>query len=156
MEKKTRQLRLPMNVVISLSVMIVLFVFFTIFSRGKTLQGNNLLALVDQSTLLLLAGCGTIFIVAQGGSDLSIGTTLAMATVLAGTVYNVTGNYHLLLPIVLVVCVIFGLLNGFLVAVCKVPSFMTTIAMLIGVRGLVNFIIDKCGVAYATAGSSPF
>ena len=152
MEKKTRQFRIPMNIVISLSVMIVLFLFFTIFSGGKTLQGNNLLSLVDQSTLLLLAGCGTIFIVAQGGSDLSIGTTLAMATVLAGTVFNVTGNYHLLLPIVLVVCVVFGLLNGFLVAVCKVPSFMTTIAMLIGVRGLVNFVIDKCGVAYATAG----
>lgn len=150
MEKKARNLRIPMNVVISVSVMIVLFLFFTIWSGGKTLQAGNLLSLVDQSTLTMLAGCGAIFVVAQGGSDLSIGTTLALATILAGTVYNFTGNYLLLLPIVLVVCVVMGLLNGFLVAICKVPSFMTTIAMLIGVRGLVNYIIDKFGVAYAS------
>lgn len=150
MEKRRSTLRIPMNIIISLSVMIALFLFFTIYSGGKTLQQGNLLSLIDQSTLTMLAGCGTIFVVAQGGSDLSIGTTLAMSTILAGTVYNFTGNYLLLLPIVFVVCVVFGLLNGFLVAYCKVPSFMTTIAMLIGIRGLVNFLIDKFGVAYAT------
>lgn len=144
--------RVPMNIVISVSVMIALFLFFTIYSGGLTLTKDNLLSLIDQSTLTMIAGCGTIFIVAQGGSDLSIGTTLAMGTILSGTVYNLTGNYWLLLPIVVAVSVGFGLLNGYLVAYRKIPSFMCTIAMLIGVRGLVNFIIDKCGVAYASPG----
>ena len=150
--KKKSSVRISMNILISVSVMVALFVFFTIYSGGLTLTKDNLLSLIDQSTLTMIAGCGTIFIVAQGSSDLSIGTTLAMGTILAGTVYNKTGNYYLLLPIVLGVSIGFGLLNGYLVAYRKIPSFMCTIAMLIGVRGLVNYIIDKCGVAYATEG----
>lgn len=152
MKKNEKTLRIPMNIVISVSVMVALFLFFTIYSGGLTLTKDNILSLIDQSTLTMIAGCGTIFIVAQGSSDLSIGTTLAMGTILAGTVYNKMGNYWLLFPIVLAVSIGFGLLNGYLVAYRKIPSFMCTIAMLIGVRGLVNFIIDKCGVAYATDG----
>ena len=140
-----------MNIIIPLAILIGLFLFFTIYSGGKTVNKGNFLAIIDQATLTLLAACGTIFVVAQGGSDLSVGTTLAMSSILAGTVYTITGGDVWLIPIVLGTCLVLGLLNGFLVSVCKVPSFMTTISMLIGVRGLVNYVIDKCGVAYASS-----
>lgn len=162
MEKQRRVRRIPMNIIIPLAILIALFLFFTIYSGGKTFlstdaQGvtsfnaGNLLAILDQATLTLLAACGTIFVVAQGASDLSVGTTLAMSSILAGTVYTITGGDAWLIPIVVGTCLILGLLNGFLVSVCKVPSFMTTISMLIGIRGLVNYIIDKFGVAYASS-----
>ncbi len=151
MEKKRRAIRIPMNIIIPLAILIVLFLFFAIYSGGKSLNGANFLALIDQATLTLLAACGTVFIVAQGGTDLSIGTTLAFSSVLAGVVYTATGGDVWLIPIVVGVFLVMGLLNGFLVTVCKVPSFMTTISMLIGVRGLVNYLIDKFGVAYASS-----
>ncbi len=151
MEKQKRVRRIPMNIIIPLAILIGLFLFFTIYSGGKTVNKGNFLAIIDQATLTLLAACGTIFVVAQGGSDLSVGTTLAMSSILAGTVYTITGGDVWLIPIVLGTCLVLGLLNGFLVSVCKVPSFMTTISMLIGVRGLVNYVIDKCGVAYASS-----
>ncbi len=44
-----------------------------------------------------------------------------------------------------------GLLNGVLVAVCHVPSFTLSIAMMIGVRGIVNYIQTNIGVEYLPA-----
>lgn len=151
MERRKDAKRIPMNIIIPLLILVVLFLFFTVYSGGKTLSKGNFLAIADQAVLTLLAACGTIFVVAQGGADLSVGTTLAMSSILAGTVYTITGGDTWLIPIVFGTCLILGLLNGFLVAICKVPSFMTTISMLIGVRGLVNYVIDKCGVAYASS-----
>ena len=127
MEKQKRVRRIPMNIIIPLAILIALFLFFTIYSGGKTilsngkLNGSNLLAIVDQATLTLLAACGTIFIVAQGGSDLSVGTTLALSTILAGTVYTATGGDTWLIPIVLGVVLAQGLLNGFLERSVRFP-----------------------------------
>jgi ribose transport system permease protein len=43
---------------------------------------------------------------------------------------------------------IVGLFNGFIVSKCHVPSFTLSIAMLIGVRGIVNYIQTIIGVEY--------
>lgn len=92
---------------------------------------------------------GAIFVIAQGSSDMSIGTTVALSSVLACAAYADTGSVLVYFVVVLATCLLCGLFAGTMVAVFKVPSFMTTLAMMIGVRGLVNFLIEKEGSAFA-------
>ena len=57
----------------------------------------------------------------------------------------------LLIPVALAVGAIVGFFNGTVVSTLKVPSFVLTIAMLIGVRGIVHLIQTEIGAQYLPA-----
>lgn len=125
---------------------IAIFVFFSITSyNGRTgtimmLTARNLSTMLDQTMLTIVVATGTLFVVAQGSTDLSVGVNLALAGVIGSWVAYVTDIPALLIVVTPVVGLLLGLFNGFVVSKLKVSSFMLTLAMLIGVRGLVNFL----------------
>jgi ribose transport system permease protein len=120
--------------------MVIILAFFTIMSKGNMLSAFNLRAIADQTVIVVVAGLGAIFVVAQGGADLSVGTTVGLTTVAGAAVAMATGSEWLLIPVSIAIALAQGALNGILVAKFRIPSFMVTIAMLIGIRGLVKFI----------------
>ncbi len=143
--------KIPVNMIISFSLLLAIVIVLTIITQGKVLSKFNLLTILDQSVLVLIAVSGAIFPIAQGSADLSLGTTIALSTYIAGMVYTKTGTDIFLIPIVLGISALIGLLNGVMVMVLKVPSFMTTLSVQIGIRGLVNYFISIWGVWYASA-----
>ena len=127
---------------------VVLFLFFSIASNGRMLSSYSLKLLLEESILTIVAGCGVLFVVAQGSIDLSVGVNLALSGVIGMYVATATGIGWLMIPVAIVVGLILGLINGIVVAKCKVPSFTLSIAMLISVRGIVNYIQTIIGVQY--------
>jgi len=138
--------------IVPFAAFIAIFVFFTAASRGKTLSAYNLRLLLDQSMQTIVISLGVLFVVAQGSIDLSVGVNLALSGVLATWACIASGASFILIPVALAAATVVGLLVGVIVAKLKVPSFMVTIAMLIGVRGVVNFIQVKIGTMYIPAG----
>ncbi|MDR0936594.1 MAG: ABC transporter permease [Oscillospiraceae bacterium] len=118
---------------------IVIFAFFTIASGGRMLNAYNLKQLLNQSLVTIVVGCGMLFVVAQGSIDLSVGVNLALSGVIATYVANAVGAWAFI-PCALIVGGVVGVFNGIVVSRFKVSSFMLTIAMLIGLRGVINFI----------------
>jgi ribose transport system permease protein len=112
------------------------------------LSTYNLRMILDQSMITILIGLGVLFAAAQGSIDLSVGVNLALSGALATRVALATGISWLMIVLALLISLIVGLFVGLIVSKCKVSSFMVTIAMLIGVRGLVNYIQTKIGVEY--------
>jgi ribose transport system permease protein len=127
---------------------LAIFVFFTIASKGNMLSSYNLRKILDQSMVPIVVGLGVLFAVAQGSIDLSVGVNLALSGVVAVYVSLHTGQAWLMIPVAMLVALGVGIVTGLIVSFCKVPSFMVTIALLIGVRGLVNFIQTRIGVEY--------
>lgn len=127
---------------------VVLFVFFAIASKGKMLSAYSLKMLIEQSILTIIAACGVLFVVAQGSIDLTIGVNVALSGVIGLHVAHLTGCGWLMIPVAMAVGLIVGLFNGFIVSKCHVPSFTLSIAMMIGVRGIVNYIQTIIGVEY--------
>jgi len=145
-EKKTRKLR--MSELVPFIAFVVLLVFFSIGTKGKMLSSYSLKMLVEQSILTIISGCGVLFVVAQGSIDLTVGVNVALAGVVGMHVAQITGVGWLMVPVALVIGLLLGLLNGVIVSKCHVPSFTLSIAMLIGVRGIVNYIQTIIGVEY--------
>lgn len=145
-EKKTRKLR--MSELVPFIAFVVLLVFFSIGTKGKMLSSYSLKMLVEQSILTIISGCGVLFVVAQGSIDLTVGVNVALAGVVGMHVAQITGVGWLMVPVALVIGGLLGLLNGVIVSKCHVPSFTLSIAMLIGVRGIVNYIQTIIGVEY--------
>jgi len=127
---------------------IVIFVFFSIASGGKMFSKYNLMAILDQSMITIIVGCGALFVIAQGSTDMTVGVNLGLSGVLATHVALASGVPFLIIPLACIFGAAVGVINGFMVAKCKIPSFMLSIAELIGIRGLINYIQTIIGAEY--------
>lgn len=116
--------------------LLLLLILFSLIIGGKFWKTNNLLAIFNQTVLIMIGGLGMIFVVAQGSVDISQGSTLALVATLTGIVVN---NYGLLaiIPTVLLVGGLVGLINGVVVSKFKVSSLTCTLGLLIAIRALV-------------------
>lgn len=135
-----KKLKIEINELVPFIAFFIIFVFFAIASEGRMLSSYNLRTILEQSMVTIIAGSGVMFVVAQGSIDLSVGVTLALAGVLASQVAESTGIAILIIPVAMVIGLLVGILNGYIVSKFKVQSFMVTISMLIGIRGVVNYI----------------
>ena len=130
--------------------LVVMLIVFTILTNGTMLSVFNIRMLIDQTVVLLIACSGTLFVAALGSVDLSVGVVLAFSAVVGDLALRATGSTLLMVLAALAIGLGFGLLTGFLTAKCKMASFMCTLAMAIGVRGVVNFIQGIYGLNYAS------
>jgi ribose transport system permease protein len=126
-----------------------IFIFFMIASHDertgvfRMLTALNLRTVLDQTMLTIVVACGVLFVVAQGSIDLSVGVNLALSGVIGMWAAHAAGAPFLVIPVSLLVGLAAGVFNGVIVSRFRVPSFMLTLAMLIGIRGLVNYIQTK-------------
>lgn len=80
--------------------------------------------LTEISPLILLAG-GLSFIIFTGGIDLGAGAMVSATCVISGLYVSRFGNG--IIPVMLVIGVFLGLLNGVIVTKLKIPSFIVTL-----------------------------
>ena len=159
-KRKNRLGNLMFQDVVPFIAFIVIFLFFTFASYNsrtgtfQMLTVRNLSTLLEQTMQTILVACGTLFVVSQGSTDLSVGVNLALSGVIGTWAAYATGVDWLMIPVTLVVGLIVGVFNGVIVSKCKVSSFMLTLAMLIGVRGLVNFLQIRTDVQRLPEGLS--
>ena len=98
---------------------------------------KNLFNVLRQISTNLLLACGMTMVIILGGIDLSVGSVIALSGVLAagGVVrYNLPIVPAMLLGIL--IGVIFGLFNGFVISKTTIPPFIVTLATMNIARGL--------------------
>ena len=133
------------NFVIILAA-IVLFVVFWLINPGFD-SDSNLLTMTKALVPYAILSLGVTFVIATGGIDLSIGTVCFGSAVLAGALCKTgvsaeDGTLWLTIPIILVTGLIFGLINGFLVAKCKIAPFIATLGSMLFSRGLTAVVAE--------------
>ena len=133
------------NFVIILAA-IVLFGVFTLINPGFA-SSSNLLTMTKALVPYAILSLGVTFVIATGGIDLSIGTVCIGSAVLAGSLCKTgvsadEGILWLTIPIILITGVAFGVLNGFLVAKCKIAPFIATLGTMLVSRGLTAVIAE--------------
>ena len=121
--------------------LIVIIVIFTIINQGNMWSATNLLTVISIMIPLCLGGSGMVFVAAQGSTDLSMGSLVALCGTIAG-IASMSLGFWAVIVISLAVGIGVGILNGVIVSKCKVSSLMVTLAMLIALRALVAFITN--------------
>jgi simple sugar transport system permease protein len=129
-------------------VLVIIFFLFTANSSMFTLSGvMTILAPASQLGILAIAAA---LLMIGGEFDLSIGSMIAF-TGLAFAAFLVDAHWPLSLAIVATLafaCVV-GAINGQLVILTRLPSFIVTLAFLFILRGL-----TLVGLKFATGGST--
>ncbi len=110
-------------------VMTILSPFFLTF--------NNLSNVGIQIAVVAILALGQTFVIVSGGIDLSVGSVLGLSGIVFGWATVVAG---LPLPVALALGIgagtLAGLVNGLLITLGRLPSFIATLAMLSAARGL--------------------
>ena len=120
---------------IVLLIFLALFAGFSLFLDGF-FQLQNLLTLLQNVAILGILGLGMALVVIGRGIDISLIAALAVP---AGLVLQMVENGH---GVVLAcaagagVALLFGLINGWLIAYAEVPSLFTTLASGLFLAGL--------------------
>ena len=143
--KKNTQSGGKQNMVIILAA-VALFLVFYLINPGFASSGN-LLTMAKSFVPYAILALGATFAIATGGIDLSIGTVCIGSAVLAGAICKTgvsveDGTLWLIIPIILLVGVCFGLINGFLIAKCKIAPFIATLGTMMVSRGLTAVISE--------------
>ncbi len=100
---------------------------------------RNVFNIMRQVTALGIMSAGMTFVIltGNGGVDLSAGSTLSLATCVAAGV--MAGQRELIIPVILLVLgvgALIGMANGVLVTKFRTDPFITTLGMMIVVRGI--------------------
>ncbi|MBY5404688.1 ABC transporter permease [Rhizobium leguminosarum] len=122
------------------SIVLVFFLIVAFFSLANQyfLTWPNWLNLVRQSSINGILAIGVTFVILTKGIDLSVGSIMAIAGMMAASLVTETNEHFVLLGILagLAAGAALGLVNGVLVAAVKVPPFVVTLGMLSVARGL--------------------
>lgn len=129
--------------------LIVIFAFFSLASENF-LNYGNVTAILFSTVVIGTLALGTTFVIITGGIDLSIGTGMALCAVISGVLVVNAG-----LPVGLGVlgAVLFGgllgFINGFNVAILKLPPFIATLAMMLVAQGLALVISNSTPIYFS-------
>ncbi len=123
------------RVLLRLAAVLVVGLALSILS-GAFLSVANLVNVLRQAALLFFMASGLTLVVITAGLDLSIGATIGLAACVAGTLIKSTGDPWLGAAAALAVGAAVGLLNGMMVSLLRIPSFIATYGMLWVLQGL--------------------
>jgi len=119
----------------------LLVIGFSFFSRDF-LSGPNIHNIGLQSVILLILALPQTMIIMTEGVDIAAGAVLTLASVVLAWVLVHGGSLPLALAASLATGMMFGLANGMLVALLKMPPFVVTLGTLGVAQGLALIVTD--------------
>ncbi|MCI9680147.1 MAG: ABC transporter permease [Lachnospiraceae bacterium] len=137
-----------------LIVLVVMWILLMIVSPTfrTTKNAVNILRQVSVNGIIAI---GMTFVIMTGGIDLTVGSLVAAAGVVSGSIL-VANPSNVLLAVAagIVVCALFGAMNGFFVAYMEVPPFVATLAGMTIARGFAYVYSDGKPYTLASEGFS--
>jgi ribose/xylose/arabinose/galactoside ABC-type transport system permease subunit len=120
-------------------VLIVITAVFSFTTTGFSTPNNLILILLQVSVMGILA-VGMLFVILSKGIDLSVGSTLAIAGMFSGLLAKQDPtplNIALAFGVPLLLGLICGLINGYLVSWGRLPPLIVTLGTMYAFRGFI-------------------
>ncbi|MBD8080164.1 ABC transporter permease [Cellulosimicrobium arenosum] len=119
---------------------LLLLVFVLIFVMNPSFaEPSSLMAFVKKAAPLVILAIGQYFVIVSGEFDLSVGSLVGAQVVIAAKVMD--GQDELTWPVTALMIgfgLLVGLVNGLVTTLLKVPSFITTLGMMLVLYGAIR------------------
>lgn len=132
----------------------VLLLMYFVFSglSGRLLGYANIMSALNYAYFLGFLALGVTFVIATGGIDFSIGPVMFCAALVGGRLLVRDG-----VPVIvaLIVCIVvgtlFGIFNGYLVAYMGLPSFISSMALMMLAKGIGSVFTQTQSISWPQA-----
>lgn len=127
-----------------LIILLLMVVILAILRPGTFFSYRNLINIVRQVSFYAMVGMGAMVVLVGGDFDLSAGSVIGITSILA--TMPISGNPDMPIIVSFLIAVgvglVVGLINGVLVAYCRMPAFIATLGMQTLLRGLALYIAN--------------
>ena len=127
-------------------VALILMVIVASFAYDTFFTYTNISNVFRQTSMKGIVAIGMTFVILMRGIDLSVGSVVALSGILASSFSSQSVFLMIIFP--LFIGMMIGLFNGILVAKLKMAPFIVTLAMMMGVRGVVYIISNEHTMPY--------
>lgn len=137
---------------------VVVMVAFYLIDPGRPFRLWDLQTVAVHTMIVGIAAMGMTFIIISGGIDLSVGSAIALASVIAAIVLQRGAAWpaYQIVPLALVAALLTGALcglyNGLLITVLRLPPFIATLGTLGFFRGIAKWMTGSIPVTAPPAG----
>lgn len=114
---------------LAIALIVTIAVFALLIGGTGYLRPDNLLGIVRQTATISVMAIATVFVISAREIDLSIAGVIPVSAYVAALLIPVLGPVPALL-VALAAAAVIGLVNGLLVVLIGVPSFVVTLGML--------------------------
>jgi len=132
-----RSLRETLRACGMVAALIIVWLVFEYATGGVFLRPRNFSNLIRQTAVTGILSVGMLMVIVSGEIDLSVGSLVGLAGMLAAIVQaNYHGGLVAALAVACVCGVVIGLVQGAATAYARVPSFIMTLGGLLAWRGM--------------------
>lgn len=134
----------------NLLLMITIVAFFFMYIGAVVFEGQGFLKpqtflnILNANAALLIASCGMSVVMITGGIDISVGGVAALVSMCCAVYLDYHGgNVAVAVLIALGIGLVFGLVQGFLVAYLDIQPFIVSLAGMFFARGMTTIVNTK-------------
>ena len=125
------------NRIILVLVMLVMYLSFGLLTGGKFFGMSRIMDTMNYVYFLGFLSLGVTFVIATGGIDFSIGPVMFCCALVSGYSFLTHGiPMAAALILSVVIGLLFGIFNGYLVAYWKIPPFIVSMASMNIAKGI--------------------
>lgn len=157
-----RPLVMPSGPFVGLLVVVLLFVALigATGELGKFLSFGNLQVMIHEGTIPMVVALGMLMVIVTGGIDLSVGSVVALVTVVTMHTYRSLYTGPDSIPAASLAAVVTGVLtgglcgltNGLIITRLRIPPFVATLGMYGIARGLAVWLSGRKLIAFPRDG----
>lgn len=128
-------------VFIIIAIIVVMSFVSPVFMTSK-----NIINIIRQISINGIIAVGMTFVILTGGIDLSVGSVVAITSVIVGSMLQGGSNWLVACIVALLISLVFGAFNGFMIAYVGFQPFIATMAT----------VTMGSGIALAYSDGKPF
>ena len=146
---------------VSALLTLLLLIFAFSFTSPAFFTVNNGLTVLLQTSVIGLLAIGMTMVIITGGIDLSVGSVLALAGVVAGLVIKAGVPVIPAMALGIMAGAACGFVNGLVITKMRITPFVATLGMMMIARGFALQLtgaapISRLGEAFGTLGNGTF
>ncbi|MBS1988978.1 MAG: ABC transporter permease [Cyanobacteria bacterium SZAS LIN-2] len=132
-----------LNKFMPITALVVVYIIFSILAPQSFTSGRNLALIVRQTTIVGITALGMTLVIISGGIDLSVGSIVALVTVVVAWMLDHNVSPILAAAAALLVGSLCGAVNGTLITRLKLVPFIITLGTLLIFRGLAKGVAGE-------------
>lgn len=143
------------NRIVLIFVLLLMYLAFGVLTGGSFFGFSRISNTLNYVYFLGFLSLGVTFVIATGGIDFSIGPVMFCCSLVSGyclTTYGVPMAISLVMSIL--IGVVFGVFNGYLVAYWKVPPFIVSMASMNIAKGIAAVFTKTQSVSWPQSSSA--
>jgi ribose/xylose/arabinose/galactoside ABC-type transport system permease subunit len=127
---------------------------FAVLLPGQFLSAYNLKTVATQTVIVGVCAIGMTFVIVSGGIDLSVGSTIALSSVVSAVLLRDGASTLTAVLGGIAACGLLGVVNGLLITRLRIVPFIVTLGSMGVARGLAKYLADEQKVDAPVGGLS--